>query len=85
MSLVVDDVDIREDVAGVESFAPWSSVVSFFATDRLIGINPSSGQAARVSVRNLDANSSDTAALVAQLESRGIPRTMVSRGSSHAA
>lgn len=76
VSLSVDDEGIREAVAGVESFAPWSSVERFFATERLIGIDLSSGRAIYIPVRSLDSTSSDTTSLLAQLASRGIPRTV---------
>ena len=76
IQLVIDEEGLRELAAGVESFAPWSSVKRYFVFRGVVGIELANGLSAFVPSFGLSSQSSEFTALVACLERHNIPRDM---------
>jgi len=83
IKLFVTDQGLHETDGGVESFAPWPSVDSFFLHRNVLGIRLKNGLWALVPESTLSASSSSIDALVMRLEERAVPRASYKNAPAH--
>lgn len=70
--LVVDEAGLHETVEGIESFAPWSSVLSFGIHDEVLLVQLKGGLWALIPNYALKQPSASVEELVAELKRRGV-------------
>lgn len=75
VSLLIDEVGLHESVAGVESFAPWSTVKSYALTSDTVHLELASGHWSLIPLLAFGNPGEETvASLVAALNGRSIRR-----------
>ena len=71
--VVVDEKGLLETIEGVESFAPWASVVSYRVWEERVFVRLKSEMLATVPRCSLQEGSSSVDDLIALLRERGVP------------